>query len=274
MAEGFLTGTTLDGIPVSTAFSRSPVTGWTVAVGVPTAILLGDAHQWLWWSLAGAAFSSLVSLILAAVIARRIAQANHNLSESEAELARMVHHDALTSLPNRVMLADRLQQAIAQSQRRSNLLAVIYLDLDGFKAVNDRYGHDVGDELLIAISRRLKTALREGDTLARIGGDEFVILLADLEEPRACEAVLDRLIRAGAESIMVRQHALQVSCSIGVAFYPQDGVGADLLEYADRAMYQAKRAGKNCFRMFGPYQQRPEARSPAASVDGSQVQEG
>ncbi len=173
------------------------------------------------------------------------------LKAHQSQLEHIAHFDALTSMPNRVLLADRLQQAMLQSQRRNQSLAVAFLDLDGFKAVNDAHGHEVGDQLLIALSHRMKAALREGDTLARIGGDEFVALLVDLEHNRDCEPVLQRLLKAAADPVALGDAELQVSASVGVTLYPQDGAGADqLLRHADQAMYQAKQAGKNRYHLF------------------------
>jgi diguanylate cyclase (GGDEF)-like protein/PAS domain S-box-containing protein len=173
------------------------------------------------------------------------------LKEHQRQLEHIAHYDALTGLPNRVLLADRLQQAIAHSNRASNSLAVLYLDLDGFKAVNDSHGHNVGDELLVILAERLKSALREGDTLARIGGDEFVVVLVDLNLVEDYEPVLQRLLAAAAEPIQVNGLPLQVSASIGVTLYPQDGADPDqLMRHADQAMYLAKQAGKNCYHLF------------------------
>jgi diguanylate cyclase (GGDEF)-like protein len=150
-----------------------------------------------------------------------------------------------------VWLADRLGQGLLQCQRRQTSLAVAFLDLDGFKAVNDNHGHDVGDHLLITLAQRMKAALREGDTLARIGGDEFVAVLVDLDGVHACEPVLTRLLQAAADPVTVDTIVLQVSASIGVTLYPQDGSEADLLmRHADQAMYQAKQAGKNRYHLF------------------------
>ncbi|MDO8287287.1 MAG: EAL domain-containing protein [Rhodoferax sp.] len=169
-----------------------------------------------------------------------------SIKEHQRQLEHFAHFDALTGLPNRVLLADRLQQAILQSQRRDQSLAVLYLDLDGFKAVNDEQGHGVGDELLIALAQRMKAALRDGDTLARIGGDEFVAVLADLQQARDCEAVINRLLQAAAEPVVLGDTVLQVSASIGVTQYPQDASDADqLMRHADQAMYIAKLGGKN-----------------------------
>jgi len=175
------------------------------------------------------------------------------IKEHQQQLEYIAHYDALTGLPNRLLLADRLQQAMAQMQRRGCSLAVAYLDLDGFKAVNDHHGHLVGDELLIAIAQRMKSVLREADTLARIGGDEFVAVLADLKQPQDCEQMLARLLRAVADPVAVGQAILNVSASIGVTVYPQDDADADadqLLRHADQAMYVAKRAGKNRYYLF------------------------
>jgi len=173
------------------------------------------------------------------------------MKEHQRQLEHIAHYDALTSQPNRVLLADRLQQAMAQSQRRNESLAVAFLDLDGFKAVNDRHGHDVGDQLLITLAQRMRAALREGDTLSRIGGDEFVAVLVDLERPQDCEPVLERLLQAAASPLTVGESVLQVSASIGVTVYPQDAADADqLMRHADQAMYVAKQAGKNRYHLF------------------------
>jgi diguanylate cyclase (GGDEF)-like protein len=151
-----------------------------------------------------------------------------------------------------VLLADRLQQAMVQVQRRHLQLAVTYLDLDGFKAINDHHGHQTGDQVLITLAKRMKEALREGDTLARLGGDEFVAVLIDLEDTQASAPLLDRLLTAAAMPVQVGELNLQVSASLGVTFYPQTyGIDADqLLRQADQAMYQAKVAGKNRYEFF------------------------
>ena len=173
------------------------------------------------------------------------------LKEHQRQLEYIAHYDALTGLPNRVLLADRLKQAMARSHRNGRSLAVLYLDLDGFKTVNDQHGHDTGDQLLVNIAHRLKEVLREGDTLARIGGDEFIVVMADLDQPSDYEAVLTRLLNVAAEPVALNQNLLRVSASIGATVFPQDGVDADqLLRHADQAMYVAKQAGKNCYHLF------------------------
>jgi diguanylate cyclase (GGDEF)-like protein len=153
-----------------------------------------------------------------------------------------------------VLLGDRLQQAMSQSVRRKLPLALLFLDLDGFKGVNDSHGHEVGDVLLKAVAQHLQAVLREGDTLARFGGDEFVAILIDLQRPGDATPLLERLLRAAAQPVTVGAHVLQVSVSIGVAWFDaQDVSDADhLLRQADQAMYQAKKAGKNQFHCFNP----------------------
>ena len=169
----------------------------------------------------------------------------------EQELEHIARYDLLTGLPNRAVLADRLQQEMAHCLRHHKLLAVVFVDLDGFKQVNDLHGHDVGDSLLIALSQRMKAALREGDTLSRIGGDEFVAVLTGLEQPRDCEIVLTRLLTAAADPVLVDAIEIRVSASIGVTLFPHDVSDAEqLLRHADHAMYQAKQSGKNRYHYF------------------------
>ncbi|MBK9441954.1 MAG: EAL domain-containing protein [Comamonadaceae bacterium] len=174
------------------------------------------------------------------------------LKEHERQLEHIAHYDVLTTLPNRVLFADRLHQAMVQAQRRGQLLAVAYLDLDGFKAINDRHGHDAGDQLLVTLSAHMKESLREGDTLARLGGDEFVAVLIDLADVAASTLMLGRLLDAAALPVQRGDYTLQVSASIGVTYYPQaTEVDADqLLRQSDQAMYKAKLAGKNRYHIF------------------------
>lgn len=174
-----------------------------------------------------------------------------SLRIKQEELEHLAHFDALTDLPNRILLSDRLHQAMAQSQRSKKSLAVLYLDLDGFKDINDEHGHNVGDEMLIAVSHNMKTVLRNVDTLARIGGDEYAVVLVDVQGPHQCGFMVERILRACAEPVVIQGNLLRISASIGVTIYPQDNVDADqLLRHADRAMYEAKQAGKNRYHIF------------------------
>jgi diguanylate cyclase (GGDEF)-like protein/PAS domain S-box-containing protein len=171
--------------------------------------------------------------------------------QSVEKLERIAHFDVLTNLPNRVLLADRLSQAMLQCSRHKKSLAVVFLDLDGFKAVNDAYGHNMGDKLLIALSHSMKGALREGDSLARIGGDEFVAVLTDLTTDNECQPILERLLSAASEPVTIGDKVLNVSASIGFTIYPQDNVDTDqLIRHADQAMYVAKESGKNRYHLF------------------------
>lgn len=173
------------------------------------------------------------------------------MKEHHEQLERMAHFDVLTNLPNRILLADRLGQAMVQCQRRGRSLAVAFVDLDGFKSINDQHGHNVGDELLIKVAQRMQMALREGDTLARIGGDEFIAIMVDLENIEDSQPVLKRLLKAAAAPVILGDNIIQISASIGVTFYPQDSADPDLLmRHADQAMYIAKQAGKNRYQLF------------------------
>lgn len=167
------------------------------------------------------------------------------IKQQEQQLEYSAHHDALTGLPNRLLLSDRIQQSLALARRNKEVVAVIYLDLDGFKPVNDRYGHEAGDFVLIEIARRMSKLLRVTDTVSRIGGDEFVLLLR-LNKKSGCETTLRRLVDVIALPIQYSDHVLKVSASIGVSFFPDDGDTADnLLRQSDQAMYEAKNSGRN-----------------------------
>lgn len=164
------------------------------------------------------------------------------------DLEKTVDHDALTGLPNRTLLADRFAQAVAHSLRTDLLLAACYLDLDGFKAINDSYGHAIGDDVLKEVAARLKAAVRIGDTVARIGGDEFVLLLWGLHDIEECKKTVNRIVGEIARPILPPTYVTDLSASIGIAIYPFDGDDqCELLARADRAMYQSKQAGGNRF---------------------------
>lgn len=181
------------------------------------------------------------------------------LKEHESKLEQIAYFDSLTGLPNRRLLSDRLRQAMIQGHRREKRLAVAMIDLDGFKSVNDTHGHHVGDQLLTALSARMKHTLREGDTLARLGGDEFVVVLLDLMDVSASIPLFDRLLQAVAEPVIIGESSLRVSASVGITFYPQaENLDADqLLRQADHAMYQAKLGGKNRYQFFDAAQMPP-----------------
>jgi diguanylate cyclase (GGDEF)-like protein/PAS domain S-box-containing protein len=181
-----------------------------------------------------------------------------DLKQQQQHLEHIAHYDSLTQLPNRLLLSDRLLLAMVQEQRRDKHLAVAYLDLDGFKGINDAHGHETGDILLKILAERLKETLREGDTIARLGGDEFVAVLIDLNAHSESIPLLERILGKIVQPAHVDGKLLQVSASLGVTFYPQpDPLDADqLLRQADQAMYQAKQAGKNCYHIFDAEQER------------------
>jgi diguanylate cyclase (GGDEF)-like protein/PAS domain S-box-containing protein len=170
----------------------------------------------------------------------------------QAKLDHLAYFDVLTGLPNRLLKADRLNQAMIQARRTGHGLALVYIDLDGFKAINDAHGRATGDQMLVAVAKQMHATLREGDTLARIGGDEFVAVLLEVSELSACAPLLERLLTAAAQPFLVGDLMLHLSASLGVTFYPQDKpIEADqLLRQADHAMYQAKLTGKGSYCAF------------------------
>ncbi|MDD1621073.1 MAG: EAL domain-containing protein [Methylococcaceae bacterium] len=186
-----------------------------------------------------------------------------DITESKQQhqaLELLAHYDPLTELPNRALFADRFAQAMAHSKRSESLLAICYLDLDGFKQVNDSFGHEIGDLLLIEVAKRIKANLREGDTVCRLGGDEFALLFENLQSIRQCEDTLNRIHRTLAEPFGLAEQQIRIAASSGVTIYPLDKEEADmLLRHADQAMYQAKLAGRNCYRLYDHFQQHVQA---------------
>lgn len=171
---------------------------------------------------------------------------------AESAITYLAHHDMLTGLPNRRLLADRIEQAIVRAKRSGAEFAVMFLDLDNFKPINDTYGHDVGDQLLQLVARRVTVSLRAEDTVGRQGGDEFIVLLESLVYPGALAMVVEKIQSALATPFTINGYALCASASIGIAVYPSDGVTVEaLFKNSDRAMYLAKKAGRNNAQLFG-----------------------
>jgi len=180
-------------------------------------------------------------------------QAEAALRDRQEHLNFIATHDPLTGLPNRALLQERAEHAIAVSRRSGRLLALLFLDLDRFKAVNDGLGHAAGDNMLREVATRLSGCLREVDMIARHGGDEFVVLLEDVEKPEEVEEVAARMQEALAEPLVIEGQEVPVTGSIGVALYPRDGDAAStLLRKADLAMYQAKGLGRNTVQFYVP----------------------
>jgi len=169
----------------------------------------------------------------------------------ELRLAHQAGHDALTGLPNRNLFHDRIGRAIARSRRHRSLMAVMYLDIDKFKAVNDTHGHDVGDALIRGFARRLVDCIRNTDTAARLGGDEFAVILEELEAGALGLRVAEKIVAAMREPFVLGERTLSVSTSIGVSFYGgvEEVVPEALLKQADEALYEAKAAGRNTYRV-------------------------
>jgi len=175
------------------------------------------------------------------------------IKQSQEEIRRQAHHDALTGLPNRLLFNDRLEMSLRQARRRSEMLAIIFLDLDHFKEINDSLGHDFGDLLLQAVAQRLKDSLREEDTVARLGGDEFIILLRNVKAAGDAEEVAVKINTSLAEPLLINDRRLKITSSLGLAFHPHHGQEAEeLIKNADVAMYQAKNMGRNNFQVFSP----------------------
>lgn len=172
---------------------------------------------------------------------------------AEQQIRYLANHDALTSLPNRRLLEDRMTQAMEMARRNGNQIAVLFLDLDHFKPVNDRYGHRVGDLLLQAVAARLRSLLRAVDTISRVGGDEFVIVLPEMQSTTAACETAQRVLSAMAQPYVIEGHSMTVTPSIGISLYSTDGADAEtLLTAADAAMYYAKEMGRGNFQLFRP----------------------
>lgn len=173
------------------------------------------------------------------------------IKETQAQLDFLAHHDPLTHLPNRTLFLDRLGHALRHAQRENHNLAVLFLDLDRFKTINDTLGHPVGDDLLLQAAERMLESIRSEDTLARLGGDEFVLLLEDNSAAQQAVVVAHKLLQIFNHPMVIQDHALTVTVSIGIAVFPHDGKDVDtLLKHADRAMYQAKQQGRNTYQFF------------------------
>lgn len=209
-------------------------------------------------------------------LTQRINETLDKLDESQGQLRQLATRDPLTELPNRALLLERLEHALARAKRTKRGVAVLFLDLDRFKHVNDSLGHDMGDRMLQGIARRLDDTLRHSDTVGRLGGDEFLVLVEDVKEPKEAIQVADRVLATLARPLDLEGHLLHPSASIGISLWPSDGQDArQILRCADVAMYAAKAAGTGCWRMFSAEMSeqamarlRTEARLRAAELRG------
>lgn len=288
--EGSLASHTLEGTTSFVAFSRSSMSGWTIAVAMSREVLYKNLYRPLIFAVIAMLAFIFSGIALAFLFSRYIRQALLALEEvtqaaaagdltvmaptsgpreiaqlaeqfnhmqiarikAEEEIKHLAYYDPLTQLPNRRLLTEWITQSLARTARSKTILAVCYLDLDGFKPVNDTYGHDCGDLVLIEIARRLKNAIRSIDIVSRLGGDEFVLLLTDLKSADECHALLERILTALGEPIPLHNgQQIQISTCIGVTFYPGDSDNPEtLLRHSDQAMYKAKQAGGNRIAYF------------------------
>lgn len=174
--------------------------------------------------------------------------------KKEKKLLKLAFHDTLTGLPNRLLLMERLKQELLHTKRNSSLAAILFLDLDGFKTVNDSFGHDLGDQLLQRVAERLQQCCREDDTVARLSGDEFVIILSPIQSVLSIKKIASSIIHKMNENFLIKQHCIHVGASIGISIYPEDHLEAEfLLKYADKAMYNSKQAGKNRYSLYSEH---------------------
>jgi diguanylate cyclase (GGDEF)-like protein len=277
VAEDSIVVTSLEGIPVLTVFSRSTVSNWTVAIGIPMRDLTAELWHQLWWIVLGLVLLLLSSLGSAWAIGRRISRSIQGLSgpalalgvgeavtvpllhlkeadevgQALVKAAEMLkeaqhrgHHDALTGLANRTMFNDIVDFQLAICARTGTPLVVLYIDLDGFKAVNDTHGHATGDVLLCAVAARLKNGIRSSDLAARLGGDEFAIVVVNTSV-EAAATIARKLADSVSMPYPIGQWTIEISASIGVAGYPESGSSSEsLLHKADEMMYRAKSGRK------------------------------
>jgi diguanylate cyclase (GGDEF)-like protein len=221
-------------------------------------------------SASGLATVSLASILSLALLLAYAGTSQRRENSQAAGLLAMEHmalHDSLTGLPNRFMMLGRLEQVLTTAQRHGSRLAVLFLDLDGFKPVNDVYGHHIGDQLLKEIGARLRNCIRDNDTVARLGGDEFVVTLSDIRESDDVAAVAEKILQAIAAPAVIDGQEVQVTASIGIAVYPDSGIDSEsLLRAADAAMYEAKAEGRRIYRFAAPI----AARHPSTTSQSAQ----
>ena len=214
-------------------------------------IVIGNSVYWReQWGFSAGLLIGLVALPLYfSSLLKQLNRQNAELKKLYEQMARHATYDSLTNLPNRKHFDDHLAETIASAERDKKSFAVLYLDLDGFKTINDDLGHGVGDQIIEHTARRLEQCVRKGDFVARVGGDEFTILLRDITSFDVSK-VAEKTIAVLAEPFTIAANALRITTSIGVATYPHDGTDANaLIQNADSAMYDAKRSGKNRYRI-------------------------
>jgi diguanylate cyclase (GGDEF)-like protein len=253
-AEGsFTRASVLDGITRLFTYGRVGSYPLVVTVGLE---LDRELAGWRSYAAMIVAMALGATLLLGGLAANLIHQIFRDERAARATTLAITHsaeHDFLTGLPNRLLLQDRVGQAIALAQRRGNKVAVLFLDLDGFKRINDSLGHPVGDKLLQSIAKRLVACVRGADTVSRQGGDEFVALLSEVQRPEDAAVLARKMLETVAQAHTIDQHELHVTTSIGVSIYPEDGLdAATLIKNADTAMYEGKENGRHIYKFFTP----------------------
>jgi len=255
MGAAFVMGLAISGMHYTgMAASRFAANSYCISPGIG-----GSGMDSRWLALVTATLTlgllaiTTILLVYDAHLESNVRRYNEMLEHANAQLRHAATHDALTGLPNRVLLADRLRQAIARASRHQMRFAVLVVDLDRFKAINDSLGHIAGDELLQEVARRLSGLLREEDSLARLGGDEFVLLIHEVSTPQDAEEVAREVLSQVALPVQLAGLDVHVSPSVGICLCPDDGVDSEtLLQHADAAMYHAKKKGRNTFQFFAP----------------------
>jgi len=229
----------------SNRFLNSSEYYWKIVSHIP-----GDAlHKETRGLLTRLFFLAIILFLVSSITSWLIAQAIARRKFYQIELFHTANYDNLTDLPNRSLFLDRLDQILKESGRYNRKFAMLFIDLDGFKSVNDAYGHDAGDELMIKTAKRLADCTRESDTVARLGGDEFTVILSGIKVPDDAETVAQNIIRELSTPFSIKDQEVIIGASIGICVFPDNGDDADtVLENADRAMYQAKKNGKNDYR--------------------------
>jgi diguanylate cyclase (GGDEF)-like protein len=264
----FVRTSVIDGIPRVFNYGRVGRYPLIVTVGLELDRALAAWRSYTAMIIGMALAGTLLLIGFAAYLIRRIFVDAAKSRATALAITHTAEHDFLTGLPNRMLLDDRIGQAIASARRHRDKLAVMFMDLDNFKRVNDTLGHPVGDQLLQSVAKRLVACVRGLDTVSRPGGDEFVVLLPEVRRPEDAAIIAAKILAAVAEPFSIDRHELRVTASIGIGIYPDDGPDAEtIVKNADIAMYQAKENGRHCYRFFQPATAIREAeRAPALAA--------